>query len=87
LEEKRQENRNPSRGSQVEHTDRRLDLESALRELNDRDRSIVILWAQGYTQQEIAKECGVTQRTISRWLQKSVSKMRGFYPFNGEGST
>jgi len=67
--------------------DARIDLIDVLNRLSPRQRKVVLLWAAGYTQQEIAKEYDVTQRTISRWLQKSVSKMRGFYPFNGEGST
>jgi len=57
--------------------DQRIDLISALNKLSPRQRKVVLLWAAGYTQQEIADEYGVTQRTISRWLQKSVSKMRG----------
>ena len=59
--------------------DQRIDLIAALNKLSPRQRKVVILWAQGYTQQEIAKEYGVAQRTISRWLQKSVSKMRPFF--------
>ena len=55
--------------------DQRIDLISALNKLTPRQRRVVVLWAAGYTQQEIAKEYGVTQRTISRWIQKSVSKM------------
>ena len=55
--------------------DQRIDLISALNKLSPRQRKVVILWAQGYTQQEIADEYGVAQRTISRWLQKSVSKI------------
>ena len=56
-------------------TDQRIDLISALNKLTPRQRKVLLLWAAGYTQQEIAKEYGVTQRTISRWIQKSVSKM------------
>jgi len=70
----------------VEHTDRRLDLESALRELNDRDRSIVILWAQGYTQQEIAKEYGVNQSTVGRWISDSLHILGDSKAFNDEGT-
>ena len=55
--------------------DARIDLINALNRLSPRQRKVVLLWAQGYTQQEIADEYGVTQRTISRWIQKSVSKM------------
>ena len=55
--------------------DQRIDLITALNKLSPRQRKVLLLWAAGYTQQEIAKEYGVTQRTISRWIQKSVSKM------------
>ena len=61
--------------------DQRIDLVSALNKLSPRQRKVVILWAQGYTQQEIADEYGVAQRTISRWIQKSVSKMRELSPY------
>ena len=67
--------------------DQRIDLISALNKLTPRQRKVVILWAAGYTQQEIADEYGVAQRTISRWLQKSVSKIRDSIPFNDEDST
>ena len=71
----------------MNNIDQRIDLISALNKLSPRQRKVVILWAQGYTQQEIADEYGVTQRTISRWLQKSVSNLRQNFPFNSEGST
>ena len=61
--------------------DQRIDLVSALNKLSPRQRKVVILWAAGHTQQEIADEYGVTQRTISRWIQKSVSKMRELSPY------
>ena len=70
----------------MERTDRRLDLESALRELNDRDRSVVVLWAQGYTQQEIADEYGITQQAISLIVKDATCKIRDSIPFNDEGS-
>ena len=61
----------------MNNIDQRIDLIDALNKLTPRQRKVLILWAAGYTQQEIADEYGVAQRTISRWLQKSVSKMRG----------
>ena len=55
--------------------DQRIDLVSALNKLSPRQRKVVILWAQGYTQQEIADEYGVHQSTVSRWLFDSAHKM------------
>ena len=67
--------------------DQRIDLVSALNRLSPRQRKVVLLWAAGYTQQEIATKYGVTQQAVSLWLSESTCKMREFYPFNGEGST
>ena len=55
--------------------DQRIDLISALNKLSPRQRKVVILWAQGYTQQEIADEYGVNQSTVSRWISGCVHKM------------
>ena len=55
--------------------DQRIDLISALNRLSPRQRKVVILWAAGYTQQEIADEYGVHQSTVSRWISDSVHKM------------
>ena len=55
--------------------DQRIDLVSALNKLSPRQRKVVILWAQGYTQQEIADEYGVNQSTVGRWILDSVHKM------------
>ena len=55
--------------------DQRIDLISALNKLTPRQRKVVILWAAGYTQQEIADEYGVNQSTVSRWISGCVHKM------------
>ena len=56
----------------MNNIDTRIDLIDALNKLTPRQRKVVILWAQGYTQQEIADEYGVNQSTVSRWLFDSV---------------
>ena len=55
--------------------DQRIDLISALNRLSPRQRKVILLWAAGYTQQEIATKYGVNQSTVSRWISDSVHKM------------
>ena len=55
--------------------DQRIDLISALNRLSPRQRKVVLLWAAGYTQQEIADEYKVNQSTVSRWISCCVHKM------------
>jgi len=55
--------------------DQRLDLVSALNKLTPRQRKVLLLWAAGYTQQEIADEYGVNQSTVSRWISGCVHKV------------
>ena len=52
--------------------DQRLDLISALNKLTPRQRKVLLLWAAGYTQQEIADEYKVNQSTVSRWISDSL---------------
>jgi len=57
--------------------DQRLDLISALNKLSPRQRKVVLLWAAGYTQQEIAKEYGVTQQAVSLIVETAIRKAKG----------
>jgi len=56
--------------------DQRIDLISALNKLSPRQRKVLLLWAAGYTQQEIAKEYGVHRTTIGRWISDSLHLLR-----------
>jgi len=57
--------------------DQRIDLITALNKLSPRQRKVLLLWAAGYTQQEIAKEYGVHQATVGRWIDDAVYKIQG----------
>lgn len=45
-------------------------------ELPDRLRETVELYSYGYTQQEIADELGVNQRTAGRRLEKAIKLLK-----------
>ena len=60
--------------------DQRIDLVSALNKLSPRQRKVVILWAQGYTQQEIADEYGVTQVAVHYWIRDATYILRELFP-------
>ena len=64
----------------MDNIDTRIDLIDALNKLTPRQRKVLILWAAGYTQQEIATEYGVHQSTISRWISGCMHKMGGLSP-------
>ena len=57
--------------------EQRTDLESGLDALSERDRKIVLLrFAYGLTQSEIAAECGISQMHVSRLLRRSIATMQ-----------
>ena len=53
----------------MNNIDQHIDLINALNKLTPRQRKVLILWAQGYTQQEIATEYGVTQQAVYLWIR------------------
>ncbi len=56
----------------MNNIDQRIDLITALNRLTPRQRKVLVLWAAGYTQQEIATEYGVHRTTIGRWISDSL---------------
>ena len=56
----------------LESIERKVDFERMLATLSERDRRVVLLYAQGYTQVEIGVEVGVSDRQVRRIL-KTVS--------------
>ena len=57
----------------LESIERKVEYERMLRQLSPRDRRIELLHAFGYTQEEIARMAGLTQRRIGQILQE-ISK-------------
>ena len=64
----------------MNNIDQRIDLITALNRLTPRQRKVLILWAAGYTQQEIATEYGVTQQAVSLWIRGAACKMGELSP-------
>ena len=56
--------------------DQRIDLIAALNRLSPRQRKVLLLWAAGYTQQEIAKEYGVSQVAVHYWIRDAAYILR-----------
>lgn len=63
-------------GEQVED---RILLHMALRDLEVRERRIVLLLVRGHTQSEIARVLGYSQRHISRLYRQAMRKMAAFW--------
>ena len=56
---------NPEEALELKQT-----IEEALAALSSRDRAIVCLWAEGYSQEEIGQRFGMTQQGISLVIRK-----------------
>ena len=61
----------------MNNIDQRIDLITALNKLTPRQRKVLILWAAGYTQQEIADEYGVTQQAVSSVFNDAIYRIQG----------
>lgn len=48
----------------------------AMKSIPERNRKMVIMWANGMKQEEISREFGLSQSYISRVLKKSILKMK-----------
>lgn len=56
--------------------DERLDLEAAMRQLTDKQREALTLWAMGYTQAEIGELVGIGRRSVGHRLEGGVRHLR-----------
>ena len=62
-------------------TERRIDLERELDNLEPNQRAALLLWAHvGLSQREIASLFGVNHRTVGRWIAGAKKKIRGNAP-------
>lgn len=65
--------------SAVEQTERQQELMSAMRELSDKERTVVTLYFyEDLTLREIGQALGLTEGRISQILKKTLGKLRGF---------
>ena len=54
----------------------RLDLRAAMETLTAKQRKAVVLYAQGYTQEEIAERDGVGQSAICKRIGRAVDRIK-----------
>ena len=67
----------PALDEEHDAVDARVILGPAVRRLGERDRKILHLrYFNGWTQEEIAQEIGVTQMHVSRLLTKILAQLR-----------
>ena len=57
-----------------EDVDRKIEIEEAVNRLGHIDRAVLYLWVEGYTQAEIARMFGYTDRHIRRILANISEK-------------
>lgn len=64
--------------TEVEKCELKFDMDLVLAALPETHRRAALLFMRGYTQQEVARELGVNQSTISRWLEQFRTSFRNF---------
>ena len=57
-----------------ENADKKIEIEEAVNRLGHIDRAVLYLWVEGYTQAEIARMFGYTDRHIRRILANISEK-------------
>ena len=61
---------------QRDQMDAVIDLAAAMARLTEKQRRVISLWVQGYTQEEIAGIMGVDQATVSRTMRDVKTTLR-----------
>jgi DNA-directed RNA polymerase specialized sigma24 family protein len=56
-----------------------IDLDSALERLSYRDRSILIMWLNGWTHKEISERIGLERSTVTKIIGRSVHILSKFF--------
>lgn len=70
----------------TEQMDAHLMVEQALTRLTDDDRRLAVLWAEGYTQREIAAELGLSQPTVHERLEAVFARLRSIIEGGADGA-
>lgn len=63
------------RDETVEMVDTLVDVRQAMTQLTERQREVLDLWRQGYTQNEMAERLGCDQSTMCREMQHAVEML------------
>lgn len=51
-------------------------LHAAIAQLSERDQKIIMLWAKGYTEREIASIIGACQKSVNNWKKAAFAELR-----------
>ena len=60
----------------MDTVDRKLDLRDILDCLTEKQAQALGLWYEGYTQEEIGKKQGMSQRGAGRLIQRALERIR-----------
>ena len=70
----------------TEQMDAHLLMEQALTRLSDDDRRLAVMYAEGYTQREIAAELGMGKSTVNDRLQAVLARLRSIIEGGVDGA-
>ena len=54
----------------------RLDIEAAIEGLTEKQREALLLWLEGYTQEEIGERLGINHANVCRRVERAIERLR-----------